>query len=129
MRPESTLAPLFPLEASTGATVIVTGAVRETPVSIPWNHWTGVQHSPQNPTSKRFRPNPATNRPEVQSQAFSVPLYQQLTTTAELAQAMQQTATRVAEAHALFLKSREQALEQIMEIASLLQHVANTQEH
>ena len=129
MRPESTLAPLFPLEASTGATVMVTGEVRETPVSIPWNHWTDAKRSPPKMEAQRFQPNPAVNRPKVEAQALSVPLHQQLTTTAELAQAMQQTATRVAEAHALFLKSREQALEQIMEIASLLQHVANTQEH
>ena len=129
MNPESALAPLFPLEVISSRTVMVTGEVRELPAPIPWNHWTDAKRSPPKLEVQRFQPNPAVNRPTVEAQALSVPLQQQLTTTADLAQAMQKTATRVAEAHALFLKSREQALEQIMDIASLLQHVADTQEH
>jgi len=105
------LAPLYPLGSETAAALsFPSGGVRKT-APLLWANWAGIESEP--------RPNPAPNRPE--NMTSHSQLLEQLAALSTLANSLQQTAESVNQAHAIFLRNQDAALDQIHQISTLLQ--------
>ena len=115
------LAPLFPLGAQQPNALLVQGGEVTSLAPLLWQAWAGVEAQTPKPTVPQ--PNPAPNR-AVKS-TTTAGLTQELAALTAMANALQQTSDRVTEAHALFLRNQDAALDQIQQISHLLQAIRN----